>query len=287
MRAFAEFIMRGQLQAVLVAMLAMASLLLAWVGAAAVTLVVLRHGIKAAVPVFLAALLPAGFWSLAGDAGPLITLTSVMVLALVLRVSRSWSMVLTLAPFVLGAWCLAILAVVPDYVEAIRLLLEQTINSVKSSMADSASAAELALIEQIEVPSAMQIVSMLAILQLLMTVLSLLLARWWQAILYNPGGFQQEFHVLKLERLHALILVAGVVLTATRPDLGLWAWVFIMPMMLAGVAMVHGIVALKHLPAHWLVLFYVSLLVARPIMPLLAAAAIADSALDFRGRLKF
>ena len=32
-----------------------------------------------------------------------------------------------------------------------------------------------------------------------LTILSaLFIARWWQAMLYNPGGFQQEFHIPSL-----------------------------------------------------------------------------------------
>jgi len=29
-------------------------------------------------------------------------------------------------------------------------------------------------------------------------VLSVFLGRWWQAVLYNPGGFKTEFHAFRL-----------------------------------------------------------------------------------------
>ncbi|MDA7687599.1 hypothetical protein N8793_05990, partial [Pseudomonadales bacterium] len=69
MKSLADFIMRSPLQGALVSALATASLFLAWIGAAAVALMVLRHGVNRAAIVFLAALVPAAFWMFAGDIG--------------------------------------------------------------------------------------------------------------------------------------------------------------------------------------------------------------------------
>src|SRR5690625_6133709 len=59
MRALAGFVMRGREQAVLVAALSTATLLLSWLGAAVVALVTLRKGTRAGLQVLLWALLPA------------------------------------------------------------------------------------------------------------------------------------------------------------------------------------------------------------------------------------
>jgi len=40
-----------------------------------------------------------------------------------------------------------------------------------------------------------------------MSICLLMLARWWQAVLYNPGGFQQEFHQFKLQPAIAMMLM--------------------------------------------------------------------------------
>jgi uncharacterized protein YybS (DUF2232 family) len=55
--------------------------------------------------------------------------------------------------------------------------------------------------------------------------------------------------------------------------------------LVAGMALVHGLVAKSKLPVRWLVLFYMALFVFRPLVALLAAVAVADSALDFRSRV--
>ena len=54
---------------------------------------------------------------------------------------------------------------------------------------------------------------------------------------------------------------------------------------LAGVALLHGLVAQKRLAGFWLVGLYVSLLLfLQLIYPLLMVLAIVDSLFDFRGR---
>lgn len=285
MKSLADFIMRGPVQGALVAALATASLFLAWIGAAAVALMVLRYGVNRAAIVFLAALAPAAFWMHAGDIGPLTTLVCTVVLAAALRVSQSWSIVLLSTPFVIGVWCMLIVLFAPEYVEIIRSIFEQVLEGFKARVMSSASDAEREVLDRISAPSGMQIMGMLAILQALMTIFSLLVGRWWQALLYNPGGFQQEFHALKLDRLHGLVLVGGFIVVASQDSYSAWSWMFIVPLLVAGMALVHGLVAQSRLPARWLVLFYMALFVFRPLVALLAAVAVADSALDFRSRV--
>ncbi len=285
MKSLADFIMRSPLQGALVAALATASLFLAWIGAAAVALMVLRHGVNRAAIVFLAALVPAAFWMFAGDIGPLTTLVCAVILAAALRVSQSWSVALLATPFVIGAWCMLIVLLAPEYVETIRLIFEQVLQGFKARVMSSASDAEREVLDRINAPSGMQIMGMLAILQALTTIFSLLVGRWWQALLYNPGGFQQEFHALKLDRLHGLVLVGGFIVVASQDSYSTWSWMFIVPLLVAGMALVHGLVAKSKLPVRWLVLFYMALFVFRPLVALLAAVAVADSALDFRSRV--
>ncbi|MGB1191499.1 MAG: hypothetical protein ACPG3T_01110, partial [Pseudomonadales bacterium] len=115
--------------------------------------------------------------------------------------------------------------------------------------------------------------------------MSLLTARWWQAKLYNPGGFQQEFYQLRLSRANILVLVAGLVLFSIIEGYHQWAWLFAIPMIIVGIALVHALVALKQLSRPWLIGFYLLFVTFAPIVPLLMMAVIADSALDFRSRI--
>ena len=95
MRALAEFIMRGRMQATLVVAGCAALPLLYWLGAAAGSLVLLRRGLRDALGVLALGLLPALFWWLySADPRALMVLLGSSALALVLRASESWNRVL-------------------------------------------------------------------------------------------------------------------------------------------------------------------------------------------------
>mgnify|MGYP007123303285 FL=1 len=58
--------------------------------------------------------------------------------------------------------------------------------------------------------------------------------------------------------------------------------VCMLPLMLAGLALGHGLIAMKQLSSFWSIGLYVLLLVA---MNLICLLAVVDSLFDFRGRL--
>lgn len=60
---------------------------------------------------------------------------------------------------------------------------------------------------------------------------------------------------------------------------------FVLPLLFAGVALVHGMVGLKKWPGALLVIFYASLL-SPVVTQIVVFAAIADSWYDFRSRLR-
>ncbi|MGK0443075.1 MAG: hypothetical protein ACJA0N_002895 [Pseudohongiellaceae bacterium] len=114
----------------------------------------------------------------------------------------------------------------------------------------------------------------------------MILARWWQSMLYNPGGFSQEFHKLRLTPpLTVLLLVAGITLLSLGADYRFWALIFAVPFMFAGFSLVHGFAALKGLRGKWLGLFYFTWFVVDPFKILLLLVVVVDSWFDLRGRL--
>lgn len=115
---------------------------------------------------------------------------------------------------------------------------------------------------------------------------ALLLGRWWQALLFNPGGFRQEFHELRLGRPMALVTVAvfAVVLIAGMPLAANLALVLGMIYLLQGIAVAHGVVAKSGLSTFWLVGFYVLLLLV--LSQLVMIIGILDAWVDFRARIK-
>ncbi len=122
---------------------------------------------------------------------------------------------------------------------------------------------------------------------LLFILASLLLGRWQQATLFNPGGFRAEFHGLRLGRpLAALTLaLAATALLSGWPLLANIALVLGLIYTIQGLALVHAMAHQRRLSPAWLLLFYVFLLV--PLLSqLVMALGVADAWADFRNRLR-
>ena len=119
---------------------------------------------------------------------------------------------------------------------------------------------------------------------LLAAIACLALARSWQAGLYNPGGFREEFHALRLSAKELLLLVGvGVLgLVFAMPMATMLVWV---PLLVAGVALVHGWIGMKGMSGFWLVGFYALLLTTWPTILIVLLLAVVDTFADFRARL--
>lgn len=280
MRALAEYVMKGRAQAVFAAVLATTTVLFAWVGAAIVALVILRQGLQRGMSVLLWVLLPAMVLTVWGDTGPLTTVLGATLLAAVLRSTQSWSLTL-LTAVVSGVITGLVLQLIGQaYIAEILRFVSELITQMQSQASAGGEPVTL------PVPTAMQILGLLALGNAITVTLCLILARWWQALLYNPGGFREEFHSLRLPpSLTVLLLVIGVALSSLGIDYQFWALVLAVPFVFAGFALVHGLVAQKQLSGHWLVLFYMSWIILDPLKLLLLLIVVVDSWFDLRGRL--
>jgi len=276
MRAFAEFVMRGRMQATFGVAGSIAVPLLFWLGAAGGGLVLLRRGLSDALGVLFWASLPALFWWYLGDPSIALIMGGTLVLAQVLRTTTSWVWVL-FASVVLGTVFVGVLSTVSrELIEslagAVRPMLPQLI---KDLPADRLAAMEESLIPTLSglIASSFQAASLLC----------LVLARYWQAALFNPGGFGQEFRAIRLPPALAIMLLAGVLLVpALSPQMASLAPVCMVPLLFAGVGLGHGLIALKRLSSFWGIGLYVAVLLAGNLICLLA---VIDSLFDFRGRL--
>ncbi len=125
---------------------------------------------------------------------------------------------------------------------------------------------------------------------MLMQVGILFMARWWQAALYNRGGFQAEFHQLRLHKPLALVLAFVLILLGVigtqSPVIVQLAGVGLLLLAIPGLAFVHWYVKFKQLSRVWLLAVYALLLISSfAAMPLLAMIAMLDSGLNLRLRL--
>ena len=130
---------------------------------------------------------------------------------------------------------------------------------------------------------------------LLQSMVSIFIARWWQAMLYNPGGFRIEFHQLRLPRTLAIftllvtIPVLFLSIFGNIDDLNFLGNVAALLLMTAwflhGLALAHSVVTMLGANVAWLVGMYTLIVLATPqMMVVLAAAGLADVWFDFRAR---
>src|SRR5690606_20902856 len=109
------------------------------------------------------------------------------------------------------------------------------------------------------------------------SVLCLLLARYWQAALYNPGGFGVEFRALRYPAGVTTLLVAVAVgLIVFGLQLRTWSMICVIPLTFAGLALIHARVAVRGGGSTWLVIFYIAWLIFDLVKLLVVLAAVAD-----------
>ncbi len=205
-------------------------------------------------------------------------------LALVLRAGHTWNRVL-LCSMAVGLLCAVSLGTVfSSFIESLAQTFEHVMPLAMGEVYEKFSADQKAFLISLTVP--LMIISTAISLQVF-SVLCLILGRYWQALLYNPGGFGREFRAIRLPKNVTLLLLAVMCIS---PFFGLHALILLplcsVPLVFAGLALIHGLVAQKRLAAFWLVGIYVTFLPFMHLLgPLLVVLAIVDSLIDFRGRL--
>ena len=279
MLPIARWLMRGTPYAAGGAAIAALIPWLFWFSAAVAALVTLRRGLMPALPVIVAAAVPAGLWWTRGDAIPLATVLLVTLMAVVLRERTRWSEAL-----IVGALAGAVLIQLGVFVPpgGTGPLLEQ--------LRQGSSEIDRLLTElarqgyDTEELATLLIGGVTGLVVLVAAAACLALGRSWQAGLYNPGGFRQEFHALRLSGreflLLAVLIVVGMVLGI--PALSMLAWI---PLLVAGIALVHGFIGAKGMNGLWLIAFYLLLITTWPTILIVLLAASIDVFVDFRGRL--
>ncbi|MEH6650230.1 MAG: hypothetical protein V7707_09425 [Motiliproteus sp.] len=301
MRALAEWVMRGRQQAVIATVLSasipllfllieaqqvrlllgLAATVLMILSAAIVGLVVLRRGTSDGVGLMLWALLPALIWLVWRDeASPLVTLLGTTALAVVLRRSESWPRTLSVATVFGVLISFVIDSLMPGMATQVTEAASQLINVLGEANPEVAKGLDSNWIREL-------LLGVIVASYLGTVLTSLAIARWWQSMLYNPGGFKAEFHGLRLPPLFAAVGLIVLVLANSLPgEMVRWVPVLVTPFMMAGLALIHGIVAKRGLSRSWLVAFYVIMFIAGPyLIALLIMLAVADSFIDIRARL--
>lgn len=272
MRGLAKFVMIGRKQAFLAVLLLGLVPLANLLSPVIVGLVMLRKGTREAAYVLAWAILPIGGWAMVGDPVPLIMLIGISGLAYLLRETESWEFTL-LAAIAIGICVELYLRLQPAVLDTVFLQFDAYLpaNTVQEFQPEQFR----------EVMT-----SFIGAVYMFLAIVLLMLARWMQAALYNPGGFKKEFHGLRIERKVALLLL-GLMLLANFGVLVPPSWVLylVLPLIFSGLALIHAVVAWKKLSTMWLTALYAFLMLP-VVAQLLVLLALIDSWYNFRARFK-
>ncbi|MCU7960428.1 MAG: DUF2232 domain-containing protein [gamma proteobacterium symbiont of Bathyaustriella thionipta] len=262
---------------------------------ATIALVTLRKSAKQGLfLVFVVTLLSGVFYTLVMQqpaSQPVVILLgclSIWLLALLLRLSRRLNVALEAGLLLTTVFLLILLLLYPlgggFWQQQLDVLLQNMQNTSGSGLAED----QQELLGQLWLRWAPAGFAAGIYLQLALT---LLLARWWQALLFNPGGFQQEFHALRLHYWVAFVVLAAALISqllSSGPSH--WAAYILLlfgsGLFIQGLAVVHGVVGKAKAHVAWLIAVYVFMLLALPqVAVLLAFIGLSDRFLDFRMRV--
>lgn len=291
MKVFAQWVMRGPVPATSVAVVSGA---LSWVlppliyfGSGALALLGMQLGAGRALMVAAAACVVLSLLSLVVMRDPWAGLLTGMLAFVPLAllgdvVRRAGSLSAGLQASMLLAMSVAMLAWVlpPEPVVWWAQQLQDLLERFGGGGSEGPSMEELEALAAV-VPG------LLGIAMLTGLFISLVLGRWWQAMLYNPGGFRGDFHALRAGRPLVLLVAASAALGLAGLALaGNVALAGVAGLAMYGLAVLHALAGRMPQGSLWLVPMYVLLVFALPYMAvMLAVVGTLDSALDLRARV--
>ena len=281
-RLFGQEVLRSRRHATTYALLFCCLPFLSWVASVILGLVTLLNGAKEGALLAIVISLPITVIACFKPV-PLIVLAMaisghviVWVLSIVLCRTQSWSRVLSVAT------CLGVVAVLVLHL----FYPDLTVIWVQKLKEEWAFLEQQANVEVplLNVGIVAQYATGLQLCALMMgSLLNLLLARGWQATIYNPGGLSKELQSFSLEKLTA---VGCILCAAAGFGLGLAGFkdgsaVIALPCFLVGLNIVHRELVQKSIAI--LVLFYVALIwFFITIASLLVLVGLLDSFINLR-----
>jgi len=263
MRALAQLISSGRIQA---GMVAFFGNIIPFISPAAVSLVTLTKGLSDGLVLSLYAITPLTIILIfATDANTVVTMLSIFTVFCVLigssimRLRSSWQEVLV---FIVVFSAISTMFASIFFNHSL-VALE---NIIKEFFKDSQNFNDNFLIGRAF------LLGVAGYVIALTSIVSVILGRWWQAMLYNPGGFKLE-------------LIGMFICEFFLEGYTSWSSLFGLPLMLGGIALLHYSVTLYQLSSFWLVGFYLALLFLSPLSIMLVGIGFLDSIFNIRPKL--
>lgn len=294
MRRLGEYILRGRLQAVLVtsffAFIGLILPLFSYIcGGLVPAFVTLRKGAVYGIQVVIGSLVITVGFALAVKINPYIMIAfaigiwiPVWCCANVLRISENQGFMIVAAGCIVLLYIILVHLMVADVTALWRqwmaVWLEQAVKPGKQDQ-----------LREIMDNAAPLMNAIMAAGLFVSLVVTLLVSRWWQACLFNPGGFKKEFYSLRLPRwlIAAVVICVILVVTGNAHPGSVALEIFILLIfvyLFQGLAGIHRLIAGRNLAAGWLVGIYILMLIVPQIILFIACFGMADSWLIKQGQ---
>lgn len=291
----ARFILKGPNQAALMAAtMAMLGVLLApalWISAATIALITLVKGYRQGMKVMVFAIIGSALfaWLIFSSSAVIVYFVLIVWLpawlaAAVLKQTSSLAASLQVITVLCLFAVIVLYVTFPGFGEFWREPLDILVQQLAEQYQGQISLEELQQAEELAIKL---IPGLIASSILFGTMISLFLARWWQSVVLNPGGFGKEFQALNLGKVSALIaagIVAASVVIGTEPVYAMLLLVLAL-YLTQGMSVVHAVFASRQWNAVWLYVLYIAMIFVPHIVAALLVVGITDAWIDFRRRL--
>lgn len=288
MKALANFAMQGRKQAFFLAFFFALIPFLGWIGSALMGLVTLRQGIREGLLLLLGLIIADFIYLYFGNIGMSYVLYDTFtnniptfLAALYLRRIPSWNNLIEVLTYITLALVLLLHLAFPDItawwgIQIAKLsqhLNDLTDNQINTKLAQNAA------------PYATGLQAALAVGTILF---NLIIARYMQATLYNPGGLKRELYAIHMPKRIAFIMIAISLLPWLHIEIAKdLIPVVVLPFGCAGLSVFYDFCSKRAYGWAWLISFYALLLLALPYVCLiLITVGLLDTFYNLRAYLK-
>lgn len=290
MRALGKYLLRSRshvtLTVLLFAIISVYFLPMFWCASIVIALATLRNGPKEGLALTCWACLPVMAFVLAqhvDTSAVALVLNYVLMFSLASLLYRfsSWNFLLEFSVFIGFLMVLLLNNYATDLIQAWSITVTTLVTNLEQTKDIVLDLEQKAYFIQI---LTMLAVGLLVLQVLISNVVALLLARAWQASLFNPGGLAEEFKKIRASKWVSLAVILTSLLCILDYRMAFeFLPVLFLPHLVGAVSLVHHLADKNPNKQIFLGIFYITALIAASIvMPVLILVGFIDSFYDYR-----
>lgn len=306
LRRFTDFVLQNRVQAMATAFVTAFIPVIGTISILIAALVTLRKGALEGALILIASTVPflIGYFASYPTPDQMLMATAVLIIliisniltwffAVLLRLFSSWSFTLEVAALAGVIVVGAVHILNPDiqawWAQQLNDYFAKTAEVVDKLKPNTAIPEALTSRQQQAIAVAKQFATGFVVVSVLFNaLLQLLIARWWQAVIFNPGGLRPELYQIRLGHVAGVVFALGFILAY----LGMGFAIDAMPVLcvaffIAGLSLFHNLVSTTKVSWLWLIMIYAGIIWLFPLsIVIISIVALFDTGFDFRKRFK-